>query len=168
MPPSAASGDAAPVRTIVAMGGGGFQMGPDNPLLDDHVLALARERSGRDRPRICLIPTATADDPALIATFRDLFEPQAETAVLGLFERTDEDLEDLVRRQDAVYVTGGNTANLLALWRLHGLDRVLRARLGRGNRDGRDVGGRDLLVRVLHDRLVRPDAPPAPGSARDP
>ena len=46
------------------MGGGGFQMEPDNPLLDDHVLALARERSGRERPRICLIPTATARRPA--------------------------------------------------------------------------------------------------------
>ncbi|HLO36087.1 MAG TPA: hypothetical protein VK194_08390, partial [Candidatus Deferrimicrobium sp.] len=56
-------------RTIVAMGGGGFQMEPDNPLLDDHVLALARERSGRDRPRILLIPTATKDDPTTIAAF---------------------------------------------------------------------------------------------------
>ena len=111
----------------MAMGGGGFQMEPDNPLLDDHLLALARGRSGRDRPRICLIPTATADDPALIGDFRRLFEPRAETAVLGLFERTGEDLTELVLGQDAVYVTGGNSANLLALWRLHGLDRVLRA-----------------------------------------
>jgi peptidase E len=113
-------------RTIVAIGGGGFQMEPDNPLLDDHLLALARERSGRDRPRICLIPTATADDPELIADFRRLFEPRAETTVLGLFERTDADLTEVALRQDAVYVTGGNSANLLALWRLHGLDRALR------------------------------------------
>jgi peptidase E len=113
-------------RTIVAMGGGGFQMEPDNLLLDDHVLALARERSGRDRPRICLIPTATSDDPALIASFEERFAPpRAEPAVLRLFARPD-DLEGLVRGQDAVYVTGGSTANLLALWRLHGLDRILR------------------------------------------
>ena len=51
-------------RTIVAMGGGGFQMEPDNPLLDDHVVGLAREHAreaGRDRPRICLIPTASTE-----------------------------------------------------------------------------------------------------------
>jgi dipeptidase E len=119
-------------RTIVAMGGGGFQMEPDNPLLDDAVVTLARERSGRDRPRICLIPTATADDGELIASFRHLFEPKAEPSVLELFARTDDDLVDLVLEQDAVYVTGGNTANLFALWRLHGLDRVLREAWERG------------------------------------
>ena len=119
-------------RTIVAMGGGGFQMEPDNPLLDDHVLALARERSGRetparDLPRICLIPTASTEDPTLIADFERLFAPpRAEPRVLRLFAREDEDLAAVVGEQDAVYVTGGNTANMLALWRLHGLDRVLR------------------------------------------
>ncbi len=113
-------------RTIVAMGGGGFQMEPDNLLLDDVVVDLARERSGRDRPRICLIPTATRDDPELIADFERLFAERAEPSVLRLFERTAEDLEATVLGVDAVYVTGGNTANLLSLWRLHGLDAVLR------------------------------------------
>jgi dipeptidase E len=108
------------------MGGGGFQMEPDNLLLDDYVLALAREGSGRDRPRICLIPTASADDKVLIADFERLFAPRSEPRVLRLFDRADEDLRELVLGQDAVYVTGGNTANLLALWRLYGLDTLLR------------------------------------------
>ncbi len=125
----AAGGPGAPTggRLIVAMGGGGFQMEPDNPLLDDHVLALARARSGRERPRICLIPTASADDDGLIADFERLFAPpRAEPLVLRLFFRTVVDLREVVLGQDAVYVTGGNTANLLALWRVHGLDDVLR------------------------------------------
>jgi dipeptidase E len=124
----AAGGPGAPAggRLIVAMGGGGFQMEPDNPLLDDHVLALARERSGRERPRICLIPTATKDDPGVIEAFERLFTPRAVTRVLRLFERDDEDLAAVIHEQDALYVTGGNTANMLALWRLHGLDSVLR------------------------------------------
>jgi dipeptidase E len=115
-------------RTIVAMGGGGFQMEPDNPLLDDHVLALARERSGRETPRICLIPTATGDDREVIADFERLFAPpRAEPRVLRLFGRADEDLAAVLEDQDAVYVLGGSTENLLALWRLHGLDVALRA-----------------------------------------
>jgi len=108
------------------MGGGGFQMDPDNPLLDDHVLELARASSGRDRPRICLIPTASADELALIDDFERLFAPRSEPRALRLFARTDADLREVVLSQDAVYVTGGNTANVFALWRLHGLDAVLR------------------------------------------
>lgn len=108
------------------MGGGGFQMEPDNLLLDDHVLELARTSSGRERPRICLIPTASADDMTLISDFERLFAPRAEPRILRLFAREDEDLRRVVMDQDAVYVTGGNTANMLALWRLHGLDVVLR------------------------------------------
>ena len=109
------------------MGGGGFQMEPDNLLLDDYVLAVAREVSGRQVPRICLIPTATGDDREVIADFERLFAmPRAEPSVLRLFGRTDDDLTAVLRDQDAVYVPGGSTENLLALWRLHGLDEALR------------------------------------------
>jgi peptidase E len=109
------------------MGGGGFQMEPDNPLLDDHVIELARASSGRQVPRICLIPTATGDDREVIADFERLFAPpRAEPRVLRLFGRTDDDLVAVLREQDAVYVPGGSTENLLALWRLHGLDIALR------------------------------------------
>jgi peptidase E len=114
-------------RTIVAMGGGGFQMDDAASALDDLVVTLARERAGRDRPRICLIPTAAADDPGLIERFLERFGPVAEPSVLRLFARSDESVAELVGRQDAVYVLGGNTANLLALWRLHGVDVALRA-----------------------------------------
>ena len=115
------------------MGGGGFQMEPDNPLLDDHVLALALAASGRDRPRVCLIPTATGDDATVIVDFERLFAPpRAEPSVLRIFARSGDDLRDVIADQDAVYVLGGNTANLLALWRLHGIDAILRHAWERG------------------------------------
>lgn len=108
--------------TIVTMGGGGFSMEPDNPLLDDHVLSLSR-RSGR--PRVCFVPTASGDAAGYVERFHAAFDDRAETSVLSLFKRDHADLRSFVLDQDVVYVGGGSTANLLALWRLHGLDEVL-------------------------------------------
>jgi peptidase E len=119
-------------RTIVAMGGGGFQMDDAPSALDAFVVGVARERAARGRPRLCLIPTAAADDPAIIERFLERFSDVAEPSVLRLFARSDEPIADLVARQDAVYVLGGNTANLLALWRLHGVDAALHAAWGAG------------------------------------
>ena len=115
---------------IVAMGGGGFSMEPDNPLLDDFVLSLAR----RARPRVCFIPTATADSALYIAKFYRAFVTRCEPTDLTLFDppglprqppRT-ADLASFVAAQDIFYVGGGNTAHLLAIWRAHGLDTLLR------------------------------------------
>lgn len=100
-------------------------MEPDNPLLDDHVLALAREQRGRDRPRICFVPTASGDSDSYVANFYAAFARRSEASHLGLFDRTIHDLEGFLLNQDVVYVGGGNTANMLAIWRIHGLDSVL-------------------------------------------
>jgi dipeptidase E len=114
-----------PKRTIVAMGGGGFSMEPDNPLLDDHVLALARDRRGRERPRVCFLPTASGNTDSYLAVFYAAFARRSEAIHLDLFDRKVVDLEAFLLDQDAVYVGGGNTANMLAIWRVHGLDRAL-------------------------------------------
>jgi dipeptidase E len=95
-------------------------MEPDNPLLDDYLLAL----TGASVPRVCFIPTASGDADGYIERFEKSFADRAETSVLSLFRRSG-DLAELLAEQDAVYVGGGSTANLLALWRLHGLDRLL-------------------------------------------
>jgi peptidase E len=114
-----------PERHIVAMGGGGFSMDGDNPLLDDYVLSLARNRK---TPRVCFVGTASGDSDSYIARFHEAFPPsRARARHLKFFERTVLDLRKLVLEQDVIYVGGGSTANLLAVWRLHGLDRVLRA-----------------------------------------
>lgn len=115
-----------PKRTIVAMGGGGFSMEPDNPLLDDHVLALARDQRGRKRPRVCFLGTASGDSEGYLATFYAAFARRSEATHLGLFERKVGDLDAFIDEQDVIYVGGGNTANMLAIWRVHGVDLGLR------------------------------------------
>lgn len=119
------------------MGGGGFSMEPDNPLLDRFILDLAgaaAERAGRDggRPRICFLPTASGDAEGYIERFHMAFDPVAEASHLALFTRTVADIAGFIGDQDAIYVGGGNTENMLAIWRIHGVDRALRVAWDRG------------------------------------
>jgi peptidase E len=110
-------------RRIVPMGGGGFSMEPRNPRLDKWLLSLAR----RSRPRVLFIPTASGDAENYIRRFYRAFgRYPCRPAHLQLFERKVVDLRKDVLSQDLVYVGGGNTANLLAIWKVHGLDRALR------------------------------------------
>ena len=114
---------------IVAMGGGGFLMEPTNPRLDDYVLGL----TGAARPKIAYLGTAGADSAWGSDRFRWCFQaPRAHPTVIPLFLRDATPLRDTVLAQDAIYVGGGNTVNLLAIWRAHGLDRILREAWRRG------------------------------------
>lgn len=112
-----------PTRHIVVLGGGGFLMEPENPLLDDYSLRL----TGQRRPKVCLIATASGDALSIIERFRAAFGPaRASASFLPLFDRSRKNLATTIAEQDVIYVSGGNTANLLALWRLHGVDKLLR------------------------------------------
>ncbi len=106
---------------IVAMGGGGFLM--DDPVLDRFVLGLTDAR----RPRICFLPTASGDHPDSDAAFREAFpDASFDTSVLRLFDREVADITAFLGDQDVVYVGGGNTVSMLAVWRAHGVDVALR------------------------------------------
>lgn len=106
-------------RQILAMGGGGFSMEPDNPLLDRYVLSLAKAA----RPKVCFIPTASGDAEGYISRFYAAFEKlEAEPSHLPLFKGNLADPRAHLLRQDVLYVGGGNTRNMLVLWKEHGLD----------------------------------------------
>ena len=111
---------------IVGLGGGGFSDGGD--ALDGFVLGLA----GRERPRICFLSTATGDSADYVVRFYEAFRERAEPSHLELFGRPRRDIRDFLLAQDVVYVGGGNTANMLAIWRVHGIDAVLREAWERG------------------------------------
>lgn len=83
--------------------------------------------SRRPRPRVCLVPTATGDSERTIASFAGAF-PQSfwEPSVALTFPWPRADLAEHLLGCDVIAVTGGNTANLLAIWRLHGIDAMLR------------------------------------------
>ena len=73
------------------------------------------------------LPTASGDSAAYLLTFyQQLAGSECEPAHLELFQRTVDDIAGLIARQDVIMVGGGNTANMLAIWRLHGVERALR------------------------------------------
>ena len=110
-------------RQIVAMGGGGWGMEPLNPRLDRYVLSLTGKRS----PRVCFVPTASGDSRDYVRRFYLAFKKHAcRPSDLTLFRRDARDPTKHLLDQDVIYVGGGNTANLLAIWRLHGVDRAMR------------------------------------------
>ena len=107
------------------MGGGGFSMEPDNPALDQYVLSVAQAR--RARPRVCFLPTATDNIGSYLFKFYRAFSQfDCLPAHLSLFSLPTADLEGFVLAQDLIYVGGGNTRSLLALWREWGLDEIFR------------------------------------------
>jgi peptidase E len=109
-----------PERQIVALGG----LGDDGSagVLIRFVLGL----TGVERPRVCLVPTASAEKPEFIVAFYEELSGFADCSHISFFPWPPEDLRELLLSQDAVFVSGGNTANMLAIWRAHGFDEIVR------------------------------------------
>jgi dipeptidase E len=111
------------MRQIIALGGGGFSMEPENPLLDRYIL----NKSGKTNPKICFIPTASGDSDSYISRYYHFFEKQyCQPSHLSLFKPPTRDLESYLLDKEIIYVGGGNTKNLLVLWNEWGLDVVLK------------------------------------------
>ncbi len=111
-------------RLIFAMGGGGFTMEPNNPLLDDYVLSLVRATE----PKILFLPTASGDTTHQINAFKARFAHRTcvhEHVSLFRMHEIGRPLREIVMEQDIVYVGGGSMRNLLAIWQAHGLDELL-------------------------------------------
>jgi dipeptidase E len=106
---------------IVAIGGLSW-VDEERRKLEDYFLGLA----GGGRPRVLFVPTAVADDAeATLRAFEQLGD-RAQVSHLSFFPWPPAGLRELVLSQDVIYVSGGSTANALAIWRAHGLDAILR------------------------------------------
>ena len=109
-------------QQIIALGGGGFSMEPDNPLLDRYVL----EQADASRPAVCFLPTASGDASPYIVNFYTAYAKMNCTpSHVTLFSRTP-NLRDVLLKQDIIYVGGGNTKSMLAVWREWDLPAILR------------------------------------------
>jgi peptidase E len=118
-------------RQIVSLGGGGFSMERGNPLLDEFVLGL----TGRPRPRVCFLPSASGDaDHYIVRFYRAFPGSRCESSHLSLFrrERAPVDPREHLLAQDLIYVGGGSVISLLGVWRAHGIDEILRTAWERG------------------------------------
>jgi dipeptidase E len=97
-------------------------MEPFNPLLDLFILGQCK----KDRPNVCFIPTASGDSQDYIDRFyRSMGQLNCTASHLSLFRGQTEDIEGFVMKQDTIYVGGGNTRNLITLWKDWGLDQIL-------------------------------------------
>lgn len=107
---------------IIALGGGGFSMEPDNLVLDRYILAQARGR------RVCFLGQASAESQDYLVRFYRAFNQlDARASHLSLFTPHTADIAAFLSEQDVIYVGGGNTRSMLALWREWEIDHALRA-----------------------------------------
>jgi len=107
------------VRQIVALGGSVAVGGP----LESFLLEL----TGKRRPRVTFVPTAVGDDPGSIVLFYERFTARrCDPRHVGLFGVPGADIRGRLLDSDLIWVSGGNTANMLAVWRVHGVDHSLR------------------------------------------
>ena len=109
------------MRQIVAIGGGGFGRSIGDLKIERYIKNL----SSKENPKICFIPTATGDSPDYIDKFYEAFNSlNCKTSHVDFFKRTI-DLETHIMNQDIIFVGGGNTKSMLAVWKEWGLDRIL-------------------------------------------
>jgi dipeptidase E len=108
-------------RNIVGLGGAGSTEAETRRLVA-YVVGL----SAKSSPRVCFVPTAVADDAGSVLRIYSLLPNEARASYLPFFPWPPDNLRSFALEQDVIFVSGGNTANMLAIWRVHGFDRILR------------------------------------------
>ena len=115
-------------KQIIAIGGGGFGRNPGDGLIEQYIL----DQTGKEKPNICFIPTATGDNEAYKVNYYSTFSKlDCNPIHLDFFKRTP-DLEQLIPQQDAIFVGGGNTKSMLAVWKDWNLDKLLKEAYEKG------------------------------------
>ena len=113
---------------VIAIGGGGFGRNPHDNKIEKYIL----ERCAEEKPNICFIPTASAEENLYIVNYYTAFSSfNCNPTHLNLFKRTPR-LDSIINKQDIIYVGGGNTKSMLAVWREWKLDLLLKKHYQKG------------------------------------
>ena len=108
-------------KHIVAIGGGGFGRNSTSILIEKYILNI----SGKNTPKICFLPTATGDNDNYIVRFYSIFTRlNCKPSHIEFFKRTP-DIKNHIMEQDVVFVGGGNTKSMLAIWNEWGMSDLL-------------------------------------------
>ena len=109
------------MKQIIAIGGGGFGREIKDLKIEKYII----EQCSKQNPSVCFIPTATGDDANYIQNFYKVFNAlDCNTSHIDFFKRTI-NLEEHINQQDIIFVGGGNTKSMLAVWKEWGLDSIL-------------------------------------------
>ena len=110
------------IKNIVAIGGGGFGRSLGTLVIEKYIISLVNKK----RPNICFIPTASGDsDLYKLNFYRACSALNCVPTHIDFFSRT-ENLEKKVLSQDIIYVGGGNTKSMLAVWKEWNLHKILK------------------------------------------
>jgi len=117
------------MRQVIAIGGGGFGRTQASNLIEQYILDQGSTKSS---PSICFIPTATGDLDPYVVNFYSVFSKlDCKPSHISFFKRTI-DLEEHIAKQDIIFVGGGNTKSMLAVWKEWKLDKILKTAYERG------------------------------------
>lgn len=109
-------------KNIVAIGGGGFGRTVKDLRIEEYILSLSK----KEKPNICFIPTATGDNDSYKVNYYDVFTKlNCNPTHIDFFKRTI-DISSHIPKQDIIFVGGGNTKSMIAVWKDWGLDELLK------------------------------------------
>lgn len=123
------------MKKIVAIGGGeigrpGFPV--ETTQIDKEIINL----TGKKNPKLLFIPTASADSALYYETVKKHFGNNlgCKTDVLYLINKnlSKKEIEKKVFGSDIIYVGGGNTLNMMKVWRENGVDKILKQAYEKG------------------------------------
>ena len=113
---------------VIAIGGGGFGRSIYNTKIDSYIL----DQCESDKPNVCFIPTASAEDKAYTVNFYAVYSKlNCNPAHINFFQRTPR-LDSIINKADVIFVGGGNTKSMLAVWKEWKLDKLLMKAYKRG------------------------------------